>query len=184
MTPPDADGDCMFEQVYRGVSGSAMVTPQNDSAGALEVPRSYIGFAFRSVVPSPYWEQERSIDGLVRLLEPLGLEDDFDCQLSYWYSGRRRVRPVVALPARLPESAALPFDSIEGVRVVKREGKKIRYSAVIDLDPPRGFVVNLQFGLRAVLNSAVAEKVIELGNRYVSLLVREGDQNGEQATAS
>lgn len=175
ISPPDEDGDCVFVQTYAWGAGSAVVVPPKGSEATDSSVSSDLLFLFRKgkyVRPEPSPE---TIDKLVELLRQHELEARFDCFARFRYSSRARIRPVIDLPFQTGDSQALPFDAIEGIRVVSREGEQLRYSAVIDLDPEGGFRINLEFGVFAAVSPALGRSIIDLASDYASRLVRRID---------
>ncbi len=137
---PDEEGDSCFWEQFKGYHGLAIVAPEASQDDASEQTQGETTVALAFLYQRGTGEKPESVGGmpkigsLIDILSSYALESAIACSARFVYPKRIKPKPVVKLPLECLQSPDMPFDSIHGVRLVKHEGKAVKYNAVVDLD--------------------------------------------------
>jgi hypothetical protein len=115
--------------------------------------------------------------GLPRIENFLGVfpvfEDllDFDCQVNFRFGMGRKVKPIIALPLRLIDSADAPFNEIDMIHMVKYDNKRTAYDVLLGLVERKNLLETIYFDYRSKmcdrLMDEVIEKAVSISKRFV-----------------
>jgi len=153
----------IFQSSYKAAAkdhfASAVAYPTPRKPDSLLVDITY------SLAPALHFKHEeaRPVTELLELLAKERTETTFRCTLVLRYPSRAWNSPV-KLPLHLIDLPSLPFDEIRGFRAVKfANGRKTRYSIIVDRPENRDFHHSVNFSFTARFDSSIIDVLLKEG---------------------
>ena len=169
-SPPDDDGDSVFADSYKvdGVGHRAWVwvIEKDKDARSFSIEMNYElgkGGRLRKAMPR--------INQLLDILPSIEEELDIHCEVSFKFEGRRKAKPIIPLPMKLIESPDMPFDEIDMLHLVKRDGKRTKYDVLLSLLELGVLRETVYFDHHARIQETLADDIVKeaeiISDRFV-----------------
>jgi len=169
-SPLDDEGDSLFLDSYKvGINSHkawAWILGVDKDATSTRVQLNYElgkGGRLRKSLPR--------ISELFDILSLIEEEATIDCQVNFRFEKRRKVRPIIPLPMKLMESPDMPFDEIDMLHVVKREGERTKYGVLLGLLAGGILRETVYFDHHARIQKSLVNDIIEeaasISNRFI-----------------
>ena len=172
-SPPDKDGDSLFVDSYTGHKAYVWAI-EVDKGIDRDTRRFRIYFHYELGKGGRLRKGTPPIGQLVEILSSIKGKTIFNCQATFWFGKRLKVRTIISLPMRYVELPNMPFDRIQGLHLVKLDGNETKYEVILDT-PSRGMLIEtLFFKYDSRIDEALADKIlIEATTISDSFVLRE-----------
>lgn len=157
-SPPRDDGYSAFVDSYvvNGVSHRAWswIGVKDKKSG-----KSYLELNYELGRGGRLGKTTPRINKLLDILSSINDEIGFSCTVEFKFKRGSKVKPIVPLPFKLIDSPDMPFNEINIINLVKREGKREKYSVIMGLD---GGVLmqTVSFDYSARIQETLVDKII------------------------
>ena len=169
ISPPDEDNDSVFLDTYK--IGNARYRAWHwlkEKDRANNIYQIEINYEIGSV------RLRKGIPGTADLLGALFTVDEsvgLDCQVSFSFTKRDKVRPIIPLPLKLLESPNMPFDEVAAVILTKQDSEWGDYSVMLGVVESGRLTemdfFNLQTQIRETLIDEVIERVRSISEKFI-----------------
>ncbi len=173
-SPPDDDGDSVFLDSYKvdNVShrASVWVIELDKDVGSFKVGLTYElgkGGRLRKDMPR--------INKIFGMLTSIEEAIDINCQVSFRFEKRRKVKPIIPLPMKLIESPDMPFDEIDGIHLVKRTEERERHDVVLGISTEGVLFENIFFEHHARIQETLVDDIIKEALRISNRFILKGE---------
>ena len=173
-SPPDEDGDSVFVDSYRsdGINHRAWAWVSGVEEGTM---RASIQFNYELGKGGKLRKAAPRVNQLVDIVSSIEEGVEADCEATFEFGRLQKAKPIVPLPMRLIELPGMPFDEIEGLHLVKRDGEQSKYDVILDI-PRKGVLrESVFFSYHARIQETLADEILreaaKISNRFV---VKEG----------
>lgn len=159
ISPPDKDGDSLFVDSYNGHRAFVWVI-EVEKEPDKDVRRFRIEFNYEARGGG---KLGASIPRIEQLIEILSSNErvEFDCRVAFTFRKRLKPRTIISLPMKYFEFPNMPFDRIQGLHLVKLDGKETKYDVILEA-PAHGMVIeNVFFKYASGIDKSLASKILE-----------------------
>jgi hypothetical protein len=169
-SPPDEDGDSIFVDSYE-VDGAkhrawVWVSMVNEGTTKFRIDFNYeLGKGGRLRKSTP------RINKVVGILCSVEEEVDITCQVSFQFGRRRKAKPIIPLPLKLIELPNIPFDEIDGLHLVKRDGKQTKYDVILGVSSGGALTEIIFFDYHSRIREDLADEIIREAVRISNLFI-------------
>lgn len=170
VSAPDKDGDCPFVDAYDGHRGWAWVmgtTRQQDR----ELRNIMIEVNYEPSSGGRLGKRTPRIDQLVEILSSIKEDVDFNCQVNFQFRKRLKPMSIIRLPIKYSDLPNMPFDSVQGLHLVKLDGKETKYEVFLDSTPDGTVILNVFFKYMSAIDPSVAGKILHEATKIASSFV-------------
>jgi len=166
LSTPDSEGDSPFLDSYENHRAMAWVKKADEKTF-----QSSIEFTYQAQKGGRLSKKFPRISQLIDLLSPTSQQLTFECEASFLFSKKLRVKSIVHLPQKPLELPDMPFDRIQGMHLVKIDGSETKYDVFLEV-PTQGVVIeNIVFKYLSEINNNLANsilnKAVEISNMFV-----------------
>jgi len=162
ISPPDEDGDSAFFDSYEGHRVHVWVVKENEGIDK-DVRRFRIHFNYEQGRGGRLRKSTPQVEQLLDILSSIEEKMDFDCQVAFEFGKRLKPKPIISLPIKYTESPNMPFDIIQGLRLVKLDDKKWKYDAILEAVTAGTIMANISFSHTSEIQESLANKILEEG---------------------
>jgi len=173
VAPPDDEGDSLFVDSYKiGNFNHRTFVWVMRPRGKSE--RHDIGFIFEVGRAGKLNKKAARVDSLVEILSSIKTEMDFQCNATFIFKKRQKVRTLIDLPLKISTFSGLPFDYIEGVNFVKRGDGQEQYGVILDRMLDGELFSNVTFNYKTKFRDSLADDIAGEAVRICDSFVLKG----------
>lgn len=169
-SPPDESSDSLFLDSYKADGGThrawVWVIEQDRKAR-----RFRIEFTYEQARGGRLPKDVPRISKLVDIASSIEEAVDISCHVSFQFGRRRKAKPIIPLPMKLMQSPDMPFDEIDGLHLVKRDGKGTKYDVILGLMGEGVLIETIFFGYRARIQETLVDEIIAEAARISNCFV-------------
>lgn len=160
ISPPDKDGDSLFADSYNGHRAFVWVI-EVDKALDKDIRKFRIEFNYEARGGGKLGASMPRIEQLIEILSSISERVDIDCRVAFTFRKRLKAKPIISLPMKYFEFPNMPFDRIQGLHLVKLDGKETKYDVILEA-PAQGIVIeNIFFKYTSEIDKSLAGKILE-----------------------
>jgi len=176
ISPPDSEGDCLFSGDYVRHKAWAWVygaKPHRRNSSDL----TSIQFVFRPGRASKPLKDAPRVEQLVGLLSSIDGQVRIACQVDFQF-GRRLKPKALNLPMKISEAPDVPFNSLVGVHLARRDGKEVTQDVRVDVDPSGVVTTTVAFRFNSAIDENTASRILEEATAISKHLVSTEKSHG------
>jgi hypothetical protein len=162
VSPPDKDGDSGFFDSYNGHRAYAWVMAYTRNLDK-DMRKYRINFNYEAEKGRRLRMAVPRIEQLVEILSSLKETVNFECNVGFKFGKRLKPKPIISLPIKYTESPRMPFDTIQGLHLVKRSGGKPQYEVILEAGSPREIVALTYFTYASNIQKSLPDKILKHG---------------------
>jgi hypothetical protein len=159
ISPPDEDGDSLFVDSYKG--HWAFVWIKEVDKGLDKGTRGFrVEFNYEL---GRGGRAHKSIPGIGRLIDVLSSikeKVDFDCRVALEFGRRLKPKSVIPLPTKYTEFLNMPFDIIQGLHMVKLDGKERKYDVILEAPAKNIITESVFFKYTSGIDKSLADRIL------------------------
>ena len=159
ISPPDKDGDSLFVDSYNGHRAFVWVIGV-DKGVDKDIRRFRIEFNYELVRGGKLRKSTPRIEQLFDILSLIEEKMDFDCRVAFTFGKRLKPKSIISLPMKYMELPNMPFDRIQGLHLVKLDGKEKKYDVILEA-PAQGIIMeNVFFKYIFRIDKSLPDKIL------------------------
>ena len=159
VSPPDEDGDSFFGDSYQGHKAFAWVIEIEKNSDK-NMRRFRVEFNYELGRGGRLRKSIPGIGQLIDVLSSIKENGDFDCQVAFEFGKRLKPKSVIPLPMKYTEFLNMPFDIIQGLHMVKLDGKERKYDVILEAPAKNIITESVFFKYTSGIDKSLADRIL------------------------
>ena len=152
---PDKDGDSAFVNSYKKHRAFVWFKEVDKNIQKFEVE-----FTYETLSGGKLPKKIPRIEQLTEILSSIKEQLHFNCRVFFSFGKNLRVKPIISLPMKYIEFPNMPYDRIQGLHLVKLDGKEIKYEVILEVPAPGVLFQNVIFKYPSIIDKSLADKIL------------------------